>query len=141
MTRSLARLVIALLLAGCPAPDAGAGPPTIRWGADACDRCQMIINEERHAAAYVTVDGEARRFDDIGCLLARPGETGERPAAVWLRGEDGAWVAGEAATLVRAPDVVTPMGSGLVAFADPARARAFAAERGGEVVALAGLWP
>lgn len=127
------------LLAGCPDVGPGEGPPELRYGADACDRCQMIINEARHAAAYVTAAGEARRFDDIGCLVEHLAATGEDAATVWLHGEDGAWVEGEQAALVRAPDVITPMGSGLLAFAGAERARAFAAERGGEVVTLEAL--
>lgn len=127
---------IALLLAGCPDPGPGDGPPEVRYGVDPCDRCQMIISEERHAAAYVTTDGEARRFDDIGCLLEHRDASGEQVATVWLHDADGTWVKAGEATIVRAPDAITPMGSGLFAFRDPARARAFAAERGGEVIDL-----
>lgn len=128
---------LALLLAGCPEAGPGEGPPELRYGVDPCDRCQMIISEARHAAAYVTTAGEVRRFDDIGCLQQYREASDDQVATVWLHDADGAWVRGSEATVVRAPDVITPMGSGLVAFRDEARARAFAAEHGGQVVPLA----
>lgn len=127
---------VSLLLAGCPDTGPGDGPPELRYGVDPCDRCQMIISEERHAAAYVTTAGEVRRFDDIGCLLERRDASVDPVATVWLHDADGAWVKQGEATIVRAPDAITPMGSGLFAFRDPERARAFATERGGEVVTL-----
>jgi copper chaperone NosL len=136
MTRVLVVALVVLALAGCPGAEAPAGPPDVRYGVDACDRCQMIINEARHAAAYVTAAGEVRRFDDIGCLVEHRAATPEQVASVWLHGQDGAWVEGARATVVRAPDVITPMGSGLLAFADENEARAFASQRGGEVVSL-----
>lgn len=110
-------LVFVLLLAGCPAPaqplDA---PPDVRYAVDPCDRCQMIVSEERFAAAYVTPAGETRRFDDLGCLTAFLQERPEEVAQAWAHDhETRAWVRAQEATFVRAPGVITPMGTGLVA--------------------------
>lgn len=139
MTRALVAAAVVVALAGCPGPAAPAGPPEVRYGVDPCDRCQMIINEARHAAAYVTPAGDVRRFDDLGCLVAHRAEAPEPVSAVWVHGADGAWLEGARASVVRAPDVITPMGSGLLAFASEEEARAFAAGRGGEVVPLEAL--
>ncbi len=145
MRRALAALAVAgAALAGSGCPDGGGGaadrPPRIRYGADACDECQMIISEARFAAATVTAAGEAHRFDDLGDMLAYHRRTGEDVAAYWVHDLDTAeWLRAERATFVRAPTFPTPMASGLVAFADPARARAFAQEHGGEVIEFAHL--
>ena len=132
-------------VAGCPgeAPRADA-PPDMRYGLDPCDRCVMIISEERFACAYVTPAGEARRFDDLGCLTAFLVERPEPVAEVWVHDDETrGWLRGREATYVRTSGI-TPMGTGLVALADPAKARA----RGSEVLDFAafralgpGAWP
>lgn len=119
-------LALALLLAGCPgeAPRADA-PPDVRYGVDPCDRCAMIVSEERFAAAYVTPSGEARRFDDLGCLTAFLVERPEPVAEVWVHDDDSrAWARGREAWFARSPTLITPMGTGLIAVRDEARARA-----------------
>lgn len=135
MTRPLA-LLAALVLAGCPAPrqplDA---PPDVRYAVDPCDRCQMIVSEERFASAYVTPAGEVRRFDDLGCLTAFLRERPEQVGEVWVHDHEGkGWLRGREATFVRAPGVKTPMGTGLVAAAEAARAAALAGRTNGETL-------
>ena len=44
-------------------------PPTIHYGEDICEFCNMIINEERHAAAYITKDGQSHIFDEVGNMF------------------------------------------------------------------------
>ncbi|MCO5172493.1 MAG: nitrous oxide reductase accessory protein NosL [Planctomycetes bacterium] len=138
MRLTLFVVALPLLLAGCPGgggrPD---GPPDVRYGVDPCDRCQMIISEERFAAAYVTPSGEVRRFDDLGCLTAHPQERAERADEVWVHDhETRAWLRGREAHIVRAPGLITPMGTGLVAAADEARARALVERTGGEALSF-----
>ncbi len=90
----------------------------------------MIINEARFAAAYVTVDGTARRFDDIGGMLAYDTDTQEDVAVYWVHDfETEAWVKAEEAYFVRSQDQITPMGFGIVAFALHDRAEGWAAQR------------
>jgi copper chaperone NosL len=84
----------------------------------------MIINEEKYAAAYWTEAGEARRFDDIGGMMATLGEAPEAVASYWVHDFDsGAWLPAEDATFVLAGDLMTPMGFGIVAFATEAQAQ------------------
>lgn len=101
------------------------GPPELRLGREVCAECGMIVGEERCAAAMlVERDGKRERliYDDIGCML--DDERDDLGGAVIERyvHDHGtrAWVRAETAVfLVGAPaDVRTPMGSGLVAFAD-----------------------
>lgn len=112
----------------------GTQPPSIRYGEDLCDACLMHVSERRFAAAYETPAGEVRRFDDVGDLLAFRRTRAEDVAATWVHDlPTQEWVRAERARFVVAPDVVTPMGSGIVAFAAPRDAAAFAAVNGGRV--------
>lgn len=131
-------LVALLLACGRAAPE---GPPEIRYGLDACDRCRMTIDDPRFAAALRTQDGEVLRYDDIGDLVAELEERGIEGGEAWLHDyEDGGWIRAAEAVLVRT-DLPTPMGSGLAAFADRSAAERLVAERGGQLLewsALAG---
>lgn len=118
----------------------GTQPPTIRYGEDLCDECLMHVTERRFAAAYETTAGEVRRFDDVGDLVAFRRARSEEVAATWVHDHDTLeWVRAEQAQFVVAPDVVTPMGSGIVAFAAPSDAAAFAAAHQGRVRAFGEL--
>ncbi len=123
-----------LAAAACAGPAATGGPPEIWIGEHECDRCRMIVGDERLASAAAAGD-EALRFDDLGCLVAALAERGETEWRVWVRDyAGGGWLAAEAAWFAATEELVTPMGSGLAAFARPEDARALVAERGGRVV-------
>ncbi len=121
--------VLPALAIGCGAPPSGA--PEVSWGVDECSRCRMIVTEPRFAAVARGPAGEEARFDDQGCLdgfLEERAEAGRWQA--WLHDfETEAWLPAAAAWRVRAPELATPMGSGLVAFGDQGRALEFAAGR------------
>lgn len=129
----LALLSIILLTACGGGPDLDE-PPDIRYGEDVCDRCLMIINEARYAAAYVKSDGEARLFDDIGGMVASIDEAAEDVAVFWVHDYDTEeWLKADEAFYVKSDDLVTPMGFGIVAFADRSRAEEWAAEQAGQM--------
>lgn len=114
-------------------------PPEIRYGEDVCDQCGMIISEPRFAAAYVTTEGETRRFDDIGDMIMYHMEMGEDVAVFWVHDfETAEWLRADEATLAYIEDLITPMGSGLIAFADP-DAAANAIAHGGDLMDFATL--
>lgn len=133
-------VLLAVLLVSCqPRPSLDA-PPEIRYGEDTCDLCHMIINEARFAAACVTRQGEARRFDDIGDLVAYHAAHAEEVAALWVHDYDtGEWLRAEQATFVVSDAFHTPMGHGIVAVANAARAQELAASVGGQVAAFSDL--
>ncbi len=132
--------LLAMLLVSCqPRPSLDA-PPEIRYGEDVCDLCHMIINEARFAAAYVTLQGEARRFDDIGDLVAYHAAHAEEVAVFWVHDYDTEeWLRAEQAVFVVSDAFHTPMGHGIVAVADAARAQELAASVGGQVLAFSDL--
>lgn len=125
-------LLSLLLFAGCSAAGP-TGPPEIRYGEEECSRCRMIVGEPRFAAA-ARLDQEVRIFDDLGELFETPLQAGEQ---AWVHdAESGAWIDARAATYVRFSDLKSPMGYGLLAFADQARARVRAASQGGTVLSF-----
>lgn len=131
MTRvSVVGVLLAAAAAGCGAD----GPPVVRYGAEECAHCRMIVNDDRFAAAVVLPTGEARKFDEVGCLIdflkGQPDAKG-----VWVRGyRTGAWHDARQAFFVHGPKLHTPMGSGLAAVPARADADALAAELGGRVL-------
>ena len=127
-----------LALAGCNKGEE-LGPPDIHFGQDTCHACGMIIEDDRYAAAVVTqgASGEVERqaFDDAGEMLEFKPAAGATSVRRYVR--DAAtrrWVDSDAATYVKVPDLQTPMGSGIAAYADAAAARAFASQHGGTVL-------
>ena len=127
-------LVLSLTIVGCASAAPLDQPPDIRYGEDICDQCGMIISEARFAAAYVTSQGEVRRFDDIGGMLRFHLERSEDVAVFWVHDyETEAWVRADQATFVMDEELYTPMGFGIVAFSEPQRAQRLAAERQGRL--------
>lgn len=136
---ALVLLVGVWLLVSCSnAPDFDQ-PPEIRYGEDVCERCQMIINEARFAAAYVTAEGDARSFDDIGGMFDYNTTMSEDVAVFWVHDFDTEeWLKAEQAYYVEG-DHITPMGFGIVAFGLKSRAEAWAAENDGRLITFNNL--
>jgi copper chaperone NosL len=127
-------LVIAGLLSGCGKPDLSQ-PPTVRLGEEACAYCRMIISDQRFAAAIVDEDGEAFKFDDIGCLVQYADEHVQPGAVSWVHGFDGQkWVNARGATFVYSSRIVSPMNHGLAAFADARAAAKLATDPGIQIL-------
>jgi copper chaperone NosL len=124
-----------LLFVGCGQAANVEDPPEIAYGQDVCERCGMIISEEKFAAAYWTAGGEARRFDDIGGMLAHNTEQSEDVASYWVHDfASGEWIRAEKAFLVLDSDLMTPMGFGIAAFAGEEQADAMAYGQEGVMV-------
>lgn len=117
-------------------PSAKNGPEPIAHGKDACAQCRMVISQPGYAGELRDRSGEISKFDDVGCLLiSLAGKRKETPEA-WVEDFEGkTLVPLLGATLVRS-EHPTPMGHGVVAFADPAKASAFAAAKKGKIVPL-----
>jgi copper chaperone NosL len=136
----LGLLCVGGVLIGCRGNTDVDTPPDIRYGEDVCDQCRMIISERRFAAAYVTRQGETRRFDDIGDLVRYHRHHAEDVAVFWVHDYDSrVWLKAEQAYFVLSPTIHTPMGHGIVALGDKQRAAAMAAANQGEVLTFAEL--
>jgi copper chaperone NosL len=118
-------------------PGPGSGPEPIVWGEDTCAACRMILTRPGFAGQMRDAAGRLSRYDDVGCLVRAAAGVHPETRDAWVEDHDGAgWVPLREAHVVRAERADTPMGHGLVAFADAGAARRFAARLGGEVVAL-----
>jgi copper chaperone NosL len=127
---------LSLLTVSCSAK--ADGPPEIVVDRTACSHCTMLISEVSYAAAYQAPGADARVFDDIGCLLEamrREGLQAERSGLrVWVRdGGDGNWLDEGSAVFVVSSEIRTPMGDGIVAYRDAARAKQMADQHRGRV--------
>lgn len=136
----MAALLI-VVMASCGSSSNPEEPPDIRYGEDVCDRCMMIINEAKYAAAYVTSDGDVRRFDDIGGMSAHIDESPEEIAVLWVHDYDTEeWLKAEEAFYVGSEDLLTPMGFGIIAFDSRERAEEWASERSGTMLTYSDLF-
>jgi len=130
MTRSKHILLLAIvLLVACQSQADLSQPPEIRYGEDMCTECGMIISEPRFAAAYYTVDGDARRFDDIGGMARHYAENQEDVVHFWVHDYDTEeWIIADQAFFVMSDQIHTPMDFGVVAISDQSRAQELASE-------------
>ncbi len=136
--------LILLALLGCVA--GACGQPKIAPVAlnpeDMCSMCRMVISEKRYAAEFVITDGDALKFDDIGCMRDYVKSRGNRDqiAAYFVSDyESTKWIDGGAAHFVESDEFATPMGGGIVAFEDPSKAETAAMRNGGRVLSFRDL--
>ena len=113
-------------------------PVKILYGQDICERCKMIISEKAYSAEYILPDGEARKFDDIGCMIHFQNEeesNRDKILAQYVRDYNtGDWIDATTAHFVWSKTIITPMGHGLAAFKDEASARTLARKVDGTVL-------
>ncbi len=126
------RAVIVPVVAGIVAAGCGSKQfqPVDIFPEDMCAYCRMAISDQRFAAEIITDEKEAFKFDDIGCLeeFFKTKPPTLKVATVFYKDyPTKAWLPVERATVVET-GVTTPMGSGMVAFADSSAARKFRQE-------------
>lgn len=110
-------------------------PPTIHYGEDLCQFCNMIISEERFAAGYLTQDGEERIFDDVGGMFRYHLQEQDDVMAFFVHDyEERSWIRAETAYYVLSEELPTPMLFGIVACAELEKAELIASRSGGEVL-------
>ncbi len=111
-------LIIAAGYFNC-SPDNFNEAPKVLYGQDPCAECYMIINEKRFAAAIKTREGETFRFDDVGCLVNFMNKNELKDYRVWVAGfASEQWLPAEKADFILNKNITTPMGFGILAFAD-----------------------
>jgi copper chaperone NosL len=133
-------IIILAFVVACQSPVDLSQPPEIRYGEDMCTECGMIISEPRFASAYYTVDGDARRFDDIGGMASHHTGLQEDVAQFWVHDYDTEeWIIADQAFFVMSDHLHTPMDFGVVAFSDQERAQKLASEINAMVMTFEGL--
>lgn len=129
--RRLVPAVAALtLLAGCR-DTVDRSPPQVLYGQTECERCRMIVSEERFAAALVFEDDHRvvkPAFDDVGCLLEYLKR--QPPASDYIAYvhdlDTRRWLDASQAHFVHSDTLETPMASGLAAADSPRAAQQLA---------------
>jgi copper chaperone NosL len=138
--RAGALLMAALVLACVQGPP----PPALldtrnEW----CGFCRMAISDARFASQLVAPAEEPTFFDDLGCLAnyLRSAKSARGGARVYVADHrTKAWVRAADAVYTKVPGIETPMGSHVMAHADPASRDADPEARAGEPVTPAGLY-
>jgi copper chaperone NosL len=127
--------LLAMAIFGCKKAEV---KPVDLYPEDICAHCKMAISNRAFAGEIVKEDGETLKFDDLGCLrAAMKNEEVPRGAHLFVRAmEKEEWLKAEDATLVKSSMIQTPMGSGMIAFADRKNAENFVKQHGGEIVSL-----
>lgn len=118
-------------------PAQRSGPESIVYGRDACAHCRMHISQPGFAGEVRDHDGVLSKYDDVGCMLQAMVAMHREIPEAWVEDHaGGGFVPLLTAQLVRTDTGDTPMGYGIVAFADEAAARAYAQTHGGQLVSL-----
>lgn len=108
---------------------------------DVCTHCKMAISEKQFAAELITPDGDALKFDDIGCMQEYLKEKPDSKVAAhfFMNYETKTWLEGNAATFVKAKEITSPMGGGIIALENETKAKNAAAEFSGQILSFTEL--
>ena len=130
-------LSVVIVLSACAPASTETKPPDIKYNRDVCDSCGMIISDPKFAAATLMTNGETRKFDDIGDMVAYHAQHSELqvkawfvhdyPTQAWIRAEDAFFV-------VSREKLITPMGRGVAAFSAQSAAEAFSKNLGVKIL-------
>ena len=123
-------------------PSVRSGPPAFAYGKTSCVQCRMVLSRPGTGAQVRRGLERWEAFDDLGCLQRALRDEPADPADVWVEDHaGGGFVRAADAIFVRAKDVETPMGSGIVAFADGTAAEDFVRAKEASPTSYAELFP
>jgi copper chaperone NosL len=127
-----------LFVASCGNPEI---KPVDIAAEDVCTHCKMAISERQFASEIITTDGDALKFDDIGCMQDYLKEKPDTKAAAYffMDYETKQWVKGDNASFVKSKEITSPMGGGMIAFQDKTKAEAAATKFKGQSLNFAEL--
>lgn len=139
-------LMIRQVLLGCVILLAACGQVEIAPAAinpeDVCAFCKMAITEKQFAAQFINKDGEAFKFDDIGCMrdyLKAKADRNQIAAYFVADFESKKWLRAESVHFVRSARLATPMGGNIAAFETENKAADALAKYNGERASFADL--
>ena len=109
---------------------------------DMCSYCKMAISEKQYAAELTDSDGQALKFDDIGCLANFIKKNHTKAAAYFVMDfNERQWIKAEDAFYVRSSELSTPMNGGLIAFKTESKAQEAATKFHGKLLRFKEILP
>ncbi len=93
---------------------------------DTCSYCKMAISEKQYSAELIDSEGQAFKFDDIGCMatfIKSKKNVAKTIASFVMDFNERQWIKAEDAHYVRSSELSTPMNGGLIAFKTEANAQ------------------
>ena len=131
-------LVIAIFLTACLQK---AVDPVEIEASEMCSYCKMAISEKRYAAEFIDKEGEAYKFDDLGCMkeFLHTKKLGQNVPQYYFAVdyESKRWLPAHLASFVRSSQFKTPMSGGIVALREKTRAEQLAHDTQGIVMTFA----
>ncbi len=123
--------LVALFLAVSCSPEA----QPINYGSDQCDFCRMTIVDKAHAAEVVTKKGRAYKFDSGECMIQFVQQNQSEAALMLITDFDqpGNLINASKAIFLISPNIPSPMGANLSAFASKEKATEIQQEKGGDL--------
>lgn len=121
----VAAFVLSFGLVGCGKQ--AAQPVAIDPSVDKCEVCHMTVKDDPFATEIILTNGQALKFDDLGCLYTWTKQNGmSQVKQRFVRDyNSGQWVKLEDAWFVYDPSVVTPMAYNVVSFQNKQDAETF----------------
>lgn len=104
---------------------------------DMCSYCRMAISEKRYAAELIDSEGQAFKFDDIGCManfIESKKNKAKTIAYFVMDFDERQWIKAEDAYYVRSSELSTPMNGGIIAFTTESKAQDAAGKFHGQLV-------
>ena len=108
----------------------------INYGADACDFCKMTIVSQIHGAEIVTDKGKVYKFDAVECMIDFKNEMSKEQPQLFLTNHyhtPKELIAAESAIFLISPNLPSPMGEFITAFANKEAAEKTQQELDGEI--------
>src|SRR6266540_6500770 len=122
------------VLANCQKQSVG---PVALAPEDTCSYCKMAISEKRYAAELIDSEGQAFKFDDIGCManFIKSKRNASKTIAYFVMDYDERqWIKAEDAFYVRSSELRTPMNGGVVALKNESNAKEATGKFHGQVL-------
>jgi copper chaperone NosL len=110
---------------------------------DMCAYCKMAISEKRYAAEFIDSEGQAFKFDDIGCMvnfIKSKKNTTKIVAYFVMDFDERQWIKATDASYVRSSELNTPMNGGIIAFKNQAKAKEAADRYHGKLIRFEDLF-
>ncbi len=92
---------------------------------DMCAYCKMAISEKRYAAEFMDSEGQAFKFDEIGCMInfIKEKKNATKITTYFVMDfDERQWIKADDAHYVSSSELATPMSGGIIAFKNESKA-------------------